>query len=32
MSFEESIQSWVTTDNKIRSLNEQLKALREERK
>ena len=31
MSFEESIQSWVTTDNKIRSLNEQLKALREER-
>ena len=31
MSFEESIQNWVTTDNKIRSLNEQLKALREER-
>jgi hypothetical protein len=31
MSFEESIQSWVTTDNKIRSLNEQLKGLREER-
>ena len=31
MSFEESIQSWVTTDKKIRSLNEQLKALREER-
>ena len=31
MSFEESIQNWVTTDNKIRSLNEELKALREER-
>jgi len=31
MSFEESIKNWVTTDNKIRSLNEQLKALREER-
>ena len=31
MSFEESIQNWVTTDNKIRSLNEDLKALREER-
>jgi len=31
MSFEESIQNWVTTDNKIRSLNEELKELREER-
>ena len=31
MSFEESIKNWVTTDNKIRSLNEELKALREER-
>ena len=31
MSFEESIQSWVTTDNKIRLLNEQLKVLRGER-
>jgi uncharacterized coiled-coil DUF342 family protein len=31
MSFEESVQQWVTTDNKIRSLNEQLKSLREER-
>ena len=31
MSFEESIKNWVTTDNKIRSLNEQLKGLREER-
>jgi hypothetical protein len=31
MSFEESIQNWVTTDNKIRSMNEELKALREER-
>ena len=27
MSFEESIKNWVTTDNKIRSLNEQLKSL-----
>ena len=31
MSFEQSIQNWVTTDNKIRSLNEQLRSLREER-
>ena len=31
MSFEQSIQNWVTTDNKIRSLNDQIRALREER-
>ena len=31
MSFEQSIQNWVTTDNQIRLLNEQLRGLREER-
>ena len=31
MSFEQSIKNWVTTDNKIRSLNDQIRALREER-
>ncbi len=31
MSFEESIQSWVATDNKIRLLNEELRELRGER-
>ena len=31
MSFEDSIKNWVTTDNKIRVLNEQVKALRDER-
>ena len=28
MSFEESIKSWVQIDNKIKTINEQLKQLR----
>lgn len=31
MSFSDNIKSWVTYDNKIKSLNEQLRPLRDER-
>ena len=31
MSFEENIKEWVTIDNKIKQLNEQTKALRQQR-
>lgn len=31
MSFTDNIKSWVTHDNKIKNLNEQLRSLREER-
>ena len=31
MSFENNIQKWVSIDNKIKILNEQIKVLREEK-
>ena len=32
MNFENQIQQWVSTDNQLKVLNEQVKALREKRK
>ena len=32
MNFEHQIQQWVSTDNQLKVLNEQVKALREKRK
>ena len=31
MNFEQQIQQWVSTDNQLKALNEQVKALREKR-